>query len=474
MAKGERAQKSEVLVIGGGPGGYVAAIRAAQLGRAVTLVEKGELGGVCLNVGCIPSKALIHAANLYHKIPLLAPLGISAADVRLDLAKLQAWKEGVVQGLTGGVGKLLKANGVQVIRGQASLFAQHKAKVEGEESEVIEFEHCVIATGSRPVELPGFPFDHRLVLDSTDVLALKDVPEVLLVIGGGYIGLELGTLYAKLGSQVTVVEMMDQLLPGIDQDLVRVVERNLKRLGVEVFLQAKAKSLEKGSSGALVTVETPAGERKIPAELVLQAVGRGPNTADLGLEKLGLQFTEQGFIRVDNQMRTSSPHLFAIGDVAGQPMLAHKASHEGMVAAEVVAGRSGKPDFKALPAVIFTDPEIAYAGLSESEARAKGYQPRVGKFPFAASGRALTTGETDGFAQIIADGKSKQLLGVQIVGPEASNLIGEGVLAIGLGATLEDLVRTVHPHPTFSEALLEAAAAALGRPIHIFMRRKNP
>ncbi len=463
--------KAEFLIIGGGPGGYVAAIRAAQLGRGVVLVEQDRLGGVCLNIGCIPSKALIHAANLYHKIPELSPLGISVEGLRLEVERLRAWKEGIVERLREGIAKLLAANGVRVIHGRARLVGPDKARVEspGPEAELVEFGHCLLATGSRPLELPGLEFDHELVLDSTDALSLREVPAALLVIGGGYIGLELGTLYAKLGAKVKVVEMMDQLLPGTPAELVRPVERRLRELGVEILLKARAKGLRKGRSGAELLVETPEGERRIEAERVLQAVGRKPNTAELGLEETEVQLTEKGFIRVDERFRTGNPRIFAIGDVAGPPLLAHKASHEGLLVAEALTG-GAKVSFRAVPAAIFTDPEIAYVGLSEAEAQAQGREIIVGRFPFAALGRAAAIGETEGFVKLIADAGSKAVLGVEIVGPEASNLIGEAALAVETGATLEDLARTVHPHPTLPEALMEAALAALHRPIHIFVK----
>jgi dihydrolipoamide dehydrogenase len=466
--------KAELLVIGGGPGGYVAAIRAAQLGRDVTLIEQDRLGGVCLNEGCIPSKALIHAANLYHKIPELSQIGIATEGLRLEVERLRAWKEEVVTRLREGIAKLLSANGVRVVPGRAHFVSQGQVKVEGAEAETIEFDHCILASGSRPLEIPGLEFDHELVLDSTDALALEEVPQALLVIGGGYIGLELGTLYAKLGSKVTVVEMMNQLLPGTEPELVRPVERRLRELGVEVLLRAKAKGLRRGRSGAELVAEAPEGEKRLVAEKILQAVGRRPNTAGLGLERAGVELTEKGFIAVDGQFRTSNPRIFAIGDVAGPPMLAHKASHEGIIAAEAIAGLPSAA-FKAVPAVIFTDPEIAYVGLglSEAEAQARARKVLVGRFPFAALGRAAAMGEAEGFVKVIADGESKVVLGVEIVGPEASSLIAEAALAIEMGATLEDLARTVHPHPTLPEALMEAALAALHRPIHL-LPRKGP
>ncbi|HIC96225.1 TPA: dihydrolipoyl dehydrogenase [Candidatus Bipolaricaulota bacterium] len=485
--------KTDLLIIGSGPGGYVAAIRAAQLGKEVILVEQDRLGGVCLNVGCIPSKTLIHAANLYHKIPELSSLGISVTDLRLDLGSLRAWKEGIVERLREGIAKLLKANGVMMVQGRASFISREEVRVEGLEGQTIGFTHCILAAGSRPLELPGLEFDHELVLDSTDALALEleEVPEALLVVGGGYIGLELGTLYAKLGSKVTVVEMMDRLLPGTPSpgELVRPVERRLRELGVEILLKAKAKGLRRGRSGSggggELVVETPEGEERLEAEKILQAVGRRPNTAGLGLEKAEVRLTEGGFIEVDGQLRTANPRIFAIGDLVGPPMLAHKASHEGLIAAEAVASaglsgsRSGpglgpSAPFRAIPAVIFSDPEIAYVGLSEAEAKAQGRAVLVGRFPFAALGRAVAMGETEGFVKIIADARSRAVLGVEIVGPEASNLIGEAALAVETGATLEDLARTVHPHPTLPEGLMEAARAALERPIHILLRRKGP
>lgn len=474
MVVGEIAMGTEVLVIGSGPGGYVAAIRAAQLGKEVTLVEREELGGICLNHGCIPSKALITAANMVHKIPHLEEMGITTGDVKVDAGKLQEWKQGISSKLSSGVGQLCKHNGVQVMQGSAAFQSSKKVLVESENgTQAIEFKKCIIATGSRSMEVPGLEYDDDVIIGSRQALKLKEIPEKLVVIGGGYIGLELGTVYAKLGSQVTVVEMMDQLLPGQDIELVRLVARHLKKLGVEVHLNSKAKSVEKGKSGAKVIVDTPDGEHEIQTDKVLLSVGRRPNTDRLHPEEAKVELDEHGFVKVDADLQTSRPNIWAIGDVATQPMLAHKASHEGLVAAAKIAGQPAGADWLTVPAVIFTDPEIATAGLSEAEAKAQGFEVVVGKFPFAALGRAMTTGETDGFVKMIADKTSEVVLGVHIVGPEASNLISEAALAIEMGARLEDVALTIHPHPTLPEGLMEAAEAAMGQAIHIMNPKKK-
>lgn len=469
MVVGEIATGADLLIVGGGPGGYVAAIRAAQLGKDVTLVEKDELGGICLNVGCIPSKALIYASYLYEKIKHAEAFGISVKDVQIDIERLQAWKESVVKRLTGGVKQLCEGNGVNMIKGKATFVSAKKCLVESEHgTQAIEFKDCIIATGAVPINIPGFEIDGETVIDSTGALALKKLPESLIVIGGGYIGLELGMVYAKFGSKVTVVEMLDSLLPGTDPELTRLVARKVKDLKMNVYLKSQAKGLKKSQGGAQLTVQTQEGEEKLSAEKVLVSVGRKPNTpSDLGLDKLGVQPDAKGFLKVDAQMRTSNPRVYAIGDVAGPPLLAHKASHEGIVAAEAICGLKSAADWQTVPAVIFTDPEIAYAGMSEAEAQKAGYKTIAGKFPFAALGRALTMGETNGFIKIIADAETKLVLGVQIVGPEASTLISEAVLAIEMGATLEDVALSIHPHPTLPEGLMEAAEATLGKAIHI-------
>lgn len=475
MVVGEIATGTQVLVIGAGPGGYVAAIRAAQLGKDVTLVEKDELGGVCLNIGCIPSKALIYASYLYERLQHLDEMGISVKDVRVELAKMQLWKESVVKRLTGGVKQLCEGNGVNIIKGEARFVSAKKCLVESEHgTQAIEFKDCIIATGAIPMTIPGLEIDGERVIDSTGALALEEVPESLVVIGGGYIGLELGMVYAKLGGKVTVVELLDRLLPGTEPELVRPVVRKVRLLGMEIYLNTQAKELKRGKDGVQLTITTPEGDRKLEATKVLVSVGRRPNTPpQLGLDKLGIKPDAQGFLTVDAQMRTSNPHVYAIGDVAGQPLLAHKASHEGLVAAEAICGLPSAADWQTVPAVIFTDPEIAYAGMTEEQAQQAGFKPVTGRFPFAALGRAISMNETEGFIKIIADGATKVVLGVQIVGPEASNLISEAALAIEMGARLDDLAMTIHPHPTLPEGLMEAAEATMGKAIHILNPKKK-
>ena len=473
MATGKIKAVTDTLILGAGPGGYVAAIRASQLGREVTLVEKtGTLGGICLNQGCIPSKALIHAAGVYHTARNSTGMGIKADKVELDMAALQTWKRGVVKKLTDGVSKLISGNGVQAVQGELQFIDGHNARIETPDGvNRIEFRNLVVASGSRPIELSGFEFDGTGILSSTEALELEEVPKSLLVVGGGYIGLELGTVYAKLGSSVTIVEMLDGLLPGTDRELVRVVERKLKRLKVKVHLGSRVTGCEKREQGYLVNVEGGKGNSQIESEKVLVTVGRVPNTSGFGLENTGVELDEHGFIKVDNRMRTNVGHIYAIGDAAGEPLLAHKASKEAVIAVENIAELPSARDWKVIPAVIFTDPEIAYAGFSEEEAKEAGIAVVVGRFPFGASGRSLTMGEIDGFVKIVAREDDEKVIGTHIVGPEASNLISEAALAIEMNATLEDIALTVHPHPTLPESFMEAAEVALGKPIHILRKK---
>lgn len=467
MVVGDFANEVDVLVVGGGPGGYVAAIRAAQLGRDVTLVEKGNLGGVCLNVGCIPSKALISAAELVEKLQHGGNMGIVAENISVDFGKMQEWKNGVVKQLTKGVGQLLKSNKITVVQGEAYFSGEDQVKIATEDnSETYKFKDCIIATGSTSVELKDLPFDGKRIISSTEALSLPEIPNKMVVVGGGYIGLELGTAYAKLGSEVTVLEGMDQLLPGVDPKIVRFVTKNLKKNKVAFKTNALVKNAEVKDDEVTVTAEIKGEAETFTADVVLVAVGRRPNTADLGLEQIGVELDDKGFVKVNEKMQTSAQHIYAIGDIAGQPMLAHKASYEGKVAAEVIAGEPSVVDYRAMPYVIFSDPEIAYTGLTEEQAKEAGYDATSFRFPFPANGRALSMNAADGFVNVVADKESKRILGMQIVGPEASSLIAEAVMAIEFGATAEDIALTIHAHPTLPEAIAEAAEGILGHAIH--------
>jgi dihydrolipoamide dehydrogenase len=469
--------RADAVVIGSGPGGYPAGIRLGQLGVKTIVVERESPGGVCLNVGCIPSKALIHAAKTYEKMAKSADMGITVSQApAVDMVKMQAWKGGVIKKLTGGVKQLLKAAGSELVQGTARLARGgrdgHRVIVEAAGgTRTITAMHVVIATGSRPIGIPGFAVDQKRIIDSTGALALDHVPGRLVVIGGGYIGLELGTVYAKLGSKVTVVEALGSVLAGMDRDCVAVVARKLKKMGIEVLTQARAKSWEDKGDRAVLTVDTDKGPVTIDADKILVSVGRRPNSDELGLAELGVRMDERGFIPVDAQLSTNVPGIYAIGDVAGGMMLAHKATKEGEVVAEVIAGHRVANDTRTIPAVVFTDPEVASTGMTEEQAGAAGHDRlKVGKFPFAALGRALSVNDTDGFAKVIADAESDEILGVHIVGNGASDLISEAALAIEMGAVLHDLSLTVHPHPTLSEAIREAAAAALGEAVHMINR----
>ena len=461
----------DAVVIGAGPGGYVCAIRLAQLGLKTLCIEKENWGGVCLNVGCIPSKALITAAKRYKGLAELAEMGISdVGEGQIDMAKMQNWKQGIVAKLTGGIAQLLKANGAEMLLGEARFDSKNTLKVTTAEGGVtVKSEHIVIASGSRPIEIPGFSYADSRVLDSTKALALERIPDHTVVIGGGYIGLELGSVLNKLGSKVTVVEMADQVLPGFDKEVVKVIARKLKRAKVDVKLKSKARGWEEGQERASVRIETEKGQETLEADAILVTVGRFPNTENLGLEKIGIAM-EGRFIQIDKSCRTNIPGVYAIGDVAGNPMLAHKASHEGEVVAEVIAGHDVQNDAKTVPAVVFTDPEIATAGLQEPEAIAAGYEVKVGKVPFAAIGRALTTGHTDGFIKVVLDAEDDRVLGVTIIGDHASDLISEAALAVEMDAEALDIGLTIHPHPTLGEGVMEATKAALGEAVHVVNR----
>ncbi len=468
------AQNFDVVVIGAGPGGYVAAIRAAQLGMKTAIIEREFLGGVCLNVGCIPSKAMISAAHFLQKAQHDAEkMGISFSGVKVDFSKTLNWKKSVSEKMAGGVAQLLKGNNITVMMGEATFQNPQELKVQStEKSEIVTAKKFIIASGSRPIEIPGFAFDEKNILSSTGALALEKVPQSLVVIGGGYIGLEISGYLSKFGSNVIVVEASPQVLNGVvDPDCAQIVSRKLQKQGVEILLKAKALSQKKVGSQFEVVIEIDGKPKTLKADKILVTVGRRPNSDQLGLKTLGLQIDQRGFVVTNSQRQTSVPHIYCIGDMSGQPMLAHKASHEGVLVAEVIAGHPRAYDVKTVPAVVFTDPEIASAGMMESEAIAKGYKGlMISKFPFAANGRAVSILETDGFVKMIADSKTHILLGVHIVGPEASNLISEAALAIEMGARLEDLALTIHPHPTLGETLMEAAEATLGHAIHLIQK----
>ena len=461
-------KRCDVLVIGAGPGGYVAAIRAAQLGKRVVLVERDKLGGECLNYGCIPSKALLHVASLKHKVERAGEMGLQVSGLAVDLVKLQAWKGSVVERLQKGIAQLCQGNQVEVLFGSAKFKDPTTVLLttpQGEETLLAD--SIIIATGGRPFDLPTFRFDRTRILSSKESLELTVLPKDLVLIGGGVTGLEMGTFYAKLGTKVTIIELLDQVLPGVDPEIARVVTRSLKRLGIEVHVKSQAKSWEEKDGRLLVHAETPEGPKQVPCDAVLVAVGRRANTEDLDLAAAGVHTDKHGHVLVDRQLRSNVPHILAIGDVRGPPYLAHKASREGIVAAEVAAGHNVGLDHKAMPAAIFSDPEVATVGLSEADAAMKGITISVGKVPFAAIGRTLTAGEFDGFAKLITDAANGRVLGAQIVGPDASDIISEIALAIEMGATAEDIALTVHPHPTYPEAILEAAEATLKRAIHV-------
>jgi dihydrolipoamide dehydrogenase len=459
----------DAVVVGAGVGGYPAAIRLAQLGKKVALVEQGPLGGVCLNWGCIPSKALIAAANLLDEIREASERGILADAPRVDLAKLREFKAGVVKKMTSGVSLLEKGNGVEVVKGRATFVGPNAIEVEqnGEKTRV-EAQAFVVATGARPIEIPGFKYDGKDVWGAKEALDLPEIPKRLLCIGGGVIGMELGTVYAKIGSEVTFLEALPQVLTGIDPEAVRFVSKNLRQRGVTVHLNAKAKGYERKGSALAVKAEVDGKETTFECDKILVAVGFRPTIEGLGLDKLGVKLGPKGEVEVDAQYRTSVPSIFAIGDLVGAPFLAHKATKEGEIAAEVIAGMKSARDWVAMPAAIFTDPEIATVGLAtEEEARAQGYDPITGKFSYGALGRAVAIAHTDGFVKVIADRATKLLLGVTIVGHEAADLIAEAALALEMGAYLEDVALTIHTHPTLPEAFMEACKVALGEPINM-------
>jgi dihydrolipoamide dehydrogenase len=449
----------EVVVLGSGPGGYTAAFRAADLGKKVVLIEKDPyLGGACLNVGCIPSKALLHAAKVITEAEEMGDHGVTFAKPEVDIDKLRTWKESVITQLTGGLSGLAKARKVQVVNGYGRFAGPNMIEVQGEDGITrVSFDQCIIAAGSEPVNLPFIPHDDPRVIDSTGALELKEVPKRLLVLGGGIIGLEMGCVYDALGSQVTVVEFMDQIIPGADKDIVKPLQKRIEGRYENIFTKTKVTAVEALDEGLKVTMEGPKGEITDIFDMVLVSVGRKPNGHMLDADKAGVAVDERGFISVDNQQRTGQPHIFAIGDVVGQPMLAHKAVHEGKVAAEVAAGHKRFFDARVIPSVAYTDPEVAWVGVTESDAKASGIKVGKGVFPWAASGRSLSLGRSEGLTKVIFDEENDRVIGAGIVGPNAGDLIAEVALAIEMGADAVDLSHTIHPHPTLSETVNFAA-----------------
>lgn len=470
-------KNTKVAVVGAGPGGYAAAFMAADLGLEVTLIDPEENpGGVCLYRGCIPSKALLHVAGLINESKSASDWGVNFNAPKINIKKMRDWKNEVVGNLTGGLGGLTKQRKIDYVRGTARFVDATTLKVtplEGEDYQ-LEFEHAIVATGSRPTVLPGMDTESQRILDSTSALDLKDVPKSLLVIGGGYIGLELGTVYAALGTKVSVVEMTPGLLPGADRDLVNTLKRNLEDKLDSIQLETTVTGFKEQKNGIKVSLKDKDGETSHRIfEKVLVSIGRKPNTEDLGLENTNVQVDERGFVIVDEQRRTNEPSIFAIGDIAGEPMLAHKASHEGKIAAEVISGREVVYAPRAIPAVVFTDPEIAWCGVTQDEAKAKKLEVEVVRFPWAASGRAMTLGRTDGLTKLIVEKKSGRVLGVGLVGHGAGELIAEGVLAMEMAATVEDIDLSVHPHPTMSETFMEAAGIFAGTSTHYYRPKRK-
>lgn len=465
---------AEVVVLGAGPGGYTAAFRAADLGKKVVLIERhSSLGGVCLNVGCIPSKALLHQAQVIHEVEEVSSQGIKFAAPEIDIDVIRSHKEKIIQRLTGGLAGLAKQRNVTVVSGEASFTSSHDLVVEHEGvSQHVSFDHAIIAAGSQPVKIPGFPYEDERLMDSTGALALADVPEKMLVIGGGIIGLEMATVYHALGSKISVIELMDQLVAGCDKDLVKPLHKKLSKQLDNIYLKAKVTAIESTKKGLKVSFEGESVPDSEVYDRVLLSVGRKPNGLLIGADKAGVQVDERGFISVDQQMRTNVSNIFAIGDVVGNPMLAHKAVHEGKVAAEVIAGEKAVFDPMTIPSVAYTDPEIAWMGLTETHAKAEKINYEKSVFPWAASGRALSMGADDGLTKILWDPETKRILGAGIVGTNAGELIAEAVLALEMGADVEDMGLTIHPHPTLSETLCFAAEMQSGSITDLYIKKK--
>ncbi len=463
----------DAIVLGGGPGGYVCAIRMGQLGLKTACIEEEEYGGVCLNWGCIPSKALIANAHFVEKSRHIGDHGIAVSGVSVDVPKMQDWKNGIIKKQTGGVRQLLKTNKSDVIEGRGKLVARDTVEVAlkaGGTARLKATKGIVVATGSATIQVPGFEFDGQRIIGAREAVSLKSIPKRLVVIGGGVIGLELGMVYQSFGSELTVVELTPTLLPGTDPDCVKVVEKNITKRGGTILKNSRAERWERSGDGVALTVSGQEGSQKIECDVVLVAVGMKPRGKGIGLEELGVTVDARGFVPTDERCETNVPGIYAIGDVSGVPMLAHKASKEGEVCGEVIAGKHSAKDWVTVPGIIFTDPEIATVGLTDAQAKEQGYAAKVGRFPFSVLGRAQSIGETDGFVKVVTDTKSGRVLGIHIVGPNASDLISEAALALETVATAEDIALTIHPHPTLGEAMMEAAAHSLGHAIHIANR----
>mgnify|MGYP001603947621 FL=1 len=465
---------ADVVVLGAGPGGYTAAFRAADLDKKVVLIERySTLGGVCLNVGCIPSKALLHAAKVITEAKDVESHGIVFGKPQIDIDKLRAWKESVIGKLTKGLKALAKQRKVEVVHGSGKFLTPHLIQVETTEGQkTVSFDHCIIAAGSSVTRIPGFPYDDPRLIDSTGALQLESVPQHMLIIGGGIIGLEMATVYAALGSKISVVEWMDQLIPGADPDLVKPLHRRIKKRYEAIYLKTKVTRIEAGESGLKVTFEGENAPEPQTYDRILMAVGRRPNGRAIGAEDIGIQVNERGFIPVDQQLRTSLPHIFAIGDIVGEPMLAHKATYEGKLAAEIIAGHKAIFDARTIPSVAYTDPEIAWMGLTEKEAIKQGIDYEKASFPWAASGRAISMAREEGLTQLLLDKNTRRILGAGMVGINAGELIAETVLALEMGADMEDISLTIHPHPTLSETVLFAAEMAEGTITDLYMPKK--
>ena len=467
--------EAEVVVLGSGPGGYTAAFRAADLGKKVVLIERYQsIGGVCLNVGCIPSKALLHTAQVINEAEEFHEIGVSYNKPDVDLGKLRAHKEGVINKLTGGLKQLAKQRKVQIVHGYGKFTSANTLSVEAEDgtSTVVGFQNCIIAAGSRVSKLPFIPWDDPRVMDSTDALELTEVPKRLLVVGGGIIGLEMATVYDALGSDVTIVELSPGLIPGADRDIIRPLERRIKKRYENIFLDTKVTAIEPSEAGLVCTFEGKKAPEKDTFDRVLVSIGRSPNGLLIDADKAGVHVDERGFIPVDKQQRTNVEHIFAIGDIVGQPMLAHKATHEGKVAAEVITGMKSYFDARTIPSVAYTDPEVAWMGKTEEECKAEGIVYEKGAFPWAASGRSLSLGRDEGVTKLLFD-ENHRIIGAGIVGPNAGELIAEAVLALEMGADTHDLGATIHPHPTLSETLNFAAEVAEGTCTDIYMPKRK-